>query len=71
MIALKSTSSDGSSFKVYKDDTLIGYIHKSKGLSGDKYQAAIDKSGEEERAEKDFDSPNDALQWIEKYRYVC
>jgi hypothetical protein len=66
MIALISTSSDGASFKVYKNNILIGHIHKQKGLTGDKYQPAIDKGGEEERAAKIFDSPNDALQWIEK-----
>ncbi|MGO9145828.1 MAG: hypothetical protein ACLQDF_05615 [Desulfomonilia bacterium] len=71
MIALKSTSSDGALFKVYKDNALIGYIHKFRGLTGDKYQASVDKSGEEENSGKVFDSPNDALQWIEKYRYVC
>ena len=67
MIELKSSSSDGSSFRVYKNNLLIGYIHKSKGASGEKYQASIDKSGKEERADKNFDSPNDALRWIENF----
>jgi hypothetical protein len=66
MIALKSSSSDGSSFKVYKDNALIGYIHKFRGLTGDKYLASIDRNGEEESNKKDFDSPSDALSWIEK-----
>jgi hypothetical protein len=66
MIALKSSFSDGSSFKIYKDNLLIGHIHKQRGLTGDKYLASINKSGEEDNTAKIFDSPNDALYWIEK-----
>ncbi|MGD0820888.1 MAG: hypothetical protein ABSA71_09100 [Desulfomonilia bacterium] len=66
MIALKSSTSDGSSFRVYDDEKLLGYIRKQRGLTGDKYLASIDRNGEEESNKKDFDSPDDALQWIEK-----
>jgi|GEM_PF-2443213 hypothetical protein len=66
VIALKSSTSDGSSFRVYDDEKLLGYIRKQRGLTGDKYLASIDRNGEEESNKKDFDSPDDALQWIEK-----
>ena len=62
MIALKSSSSDGSSFKVYKDNLLIGHIYKQRDLTGDKYQAAVDKGGVVDASVKIFDSPNDAIQ---------
>lgn len=66
MIALKSTTSDGSLFQVYDDDNLIGLIVKKKGPSGDRYLASIDKDGEEETSEKEFYASHEALQWIEK-----
>jgi len=66
MIALKSSTSDGSTFRVYDDDMLLGYIRRQRGLSDDKYLASIDRNGEEETNDKDFDSPNEALSWIEK-----
>lgn len=65
MIALKSSTSDGSSFRVYYDDILIGHIRKLKGLTGDRYMASIDWNGEEKINDKAFDSPDDALRWIE------
>lgn len=67
MIALNSRDG-GSSFQVYDDGELIGHIRKQKGLTGDKYLPSVDKDGEEESAGKEFDSPQDALQWIEKQR---
>ena len=66
MIALRSSTSDGASFRVYDDDKLIGHIHKQKGLTGDRYLATIDLDGQEENTGKEFDSPDDALKWIEK-----
>jgi hypothetical protein len=68
MIALRSSTSDGSSFRVYDDDTLIGHIHRQRALTGDRYLASIDWNGEEKRNDKAFDSPDDALRWIEKQR---
>ncbi len=65
MIALKASNSDGSSFGVYGDDKLIAHIHKQKGLTGDRYLASIHNSGHEESNRKEFDSPDDALRWIE------
>ncbi len=67
MIALNSRDG-GSTFHVYDDDKLIGHIRKQKGLSGDKYLALVDKDGKEENTGKEFDSPQDALQWIERKR---
>ncbi len=68
MIAFKSHSSDGSSFQVYDDDKLIGHIRRQSSLNGDKFIAVIDENGTEKSSDKAFDSPNDALQWIERQR---
>lgn len=68
MIALKSYISDGSSFQVYEDGNLIGHIRRQSSLNGDKYLASIDMNGKEKSNDKAFDSPDDALQWIEKQR---
>lgn len=67
MIALNSRDG-GSSFQVYEDDKLIGHIRRQEGPTGDKYLALVDKDGAEESAGKEFDSPQDALLWIEKYK---
>jgi hypothetical protein len=66
MIALRSTDGDRS-FKVYDDDKLIGHIRMQIGLTGEKYIASFDKDGEENSTGKEFNSPQDALQWIKKY----
>jgi hypothetical protein len=68
MIALKSPTSDGSEFLVYDDDNLIGHIRKLKGLTGNRYMASIERNGEEESNGKEYDSPDDALRWIEMQR---
>jgi hypothetical protein len=67
MIALNSRDG-GSSFQVYEDDKLIGLIRRQEGPTGEKYLASVDKDGKEESARKEFGSPRDALQWIEKYQ---
>jgi len=66
MIALRSSTSDGSSFRVYDGDTLLGHIRRRRGTSGDTYIAVIDRNGQEETNGKGFDSPDDALAWIKK-----
>ena len=68
MIVFKSNKSDGSSFQVYDDETLIGHIRRQSSLNGDKFIAVIDVNGKEKSSDKAFDSPDDALQWIEKQR---
>jgi hypothetical protein len=68
MIALRSYASDGSVFQVYDGDVLIGHIRRQSSLNGDKYMASIDMNGEEKSNDKAFDSPDDALKWIEKHR---
>ena len=68
MISLKSHSSDGSSYQVYDDDIRIGHIRRQTGLNGDKFIAVIDVDGKERSSDKAFDSPDDALQWIERQR---
>lgn len=69
MIALKSSTSDGSSFRVYDDDMLIGHIRRHRALTGDRYLASIDWDGEIVSNDKAFESPDDALQWIAEQRY--
>jgi hypothetical protein len=66
MITLKS--SRDSIFEVHEYGKLIGRILWQRGLSGDVYLASIDKDGEEKKAGKEFESPNDALLWIELNR---
>ena len=68
MIIFKSNKSDGSSFQVYDDDMLIGHIRRQTGLNGDKFIAVIDVNGKEKSSDKVFDSPDEALQWIERQR---
>jgi hypothetical protein len=69
MIALNSRDG-GSSFQVYNDGELIGHLRRQSGLTGDRYMAMtlVDKTEEKESREKEFDSPQDALQWIERYK---
>lgn len=67
MIALNSRDG-GSSFQVYNDGEPIGNILRQSGLSGDKYLASVAKDGEEDSAGKEFDSPDEALKWIDKQR---
>lgn len=66
MITLKSYISDGSSFQVYEDGKLIGHILRQSSLNGDKFIAVIDVNGRQKNSDKAFDSPNEALQWIEE-----
>ena len=68
MIIFKTNKSDGSSFQVYDDDMLIGHIRRQTGWNGDKFIAVIDVNGKEKSSDKIFDSPDDALQWIERQR---
>jgi hypothetical protein len=68
MIRLKSSISDSSVFEVYNDNRLIGHIRKLKGLTGNRYIASIEKNGQEVINRKSFDSPDDALYWIESHQ---
>jgi hypothetical protein len=68
MIRLKSSISDVSVFQVYNDNKLIGHIRKLKGLRGIRYMASIEKGGQVEIKGKEFDSPDDALYWIELHQ---
>jgi hypothetical protein len=69
MIALNSHDG-GSLFYVYNDGELIGYLRRHSCLTGDRYMAMalVDKTEEKENREKEFYSPQDALQWIENYK---
>jgi hypothetical protein len=68
MISLKSQKSDGSSYQVYEDDKLIGNIRRQSSLNGEKFLAIINTNNEERFSDKAFDSPDEALQWIEDQR---
>lgn len=68
MILLKSLISDGSSYDVFDNDKLIGYIHLKESTLGNRFLAFVHWGGEEKRADEEFVSPQDALQWIEKAR---
>ena len=67
MITMKSNDS-GSSFQVCNDGEPIGFIRMQRDLTGEKYLASVKKNGYKNIAGKTFDSPQDALQWIEKQR---
>lgn len=65
MIALKSHDG-GLVFQVYDGDRLLGHIRMQKGQSGNRYLASLNTNGQEESNGKEFDSPDEALKWIEK-----
>jgi len=46
----------------------LGHIRRQSSLNGDKFIAVIDVDGKEKSSDKAFDSPDDALQWIERQR---
>lgn len=68
MIRLKSSKGDGSLFQVYNDNRFIGHIRKVKGLTSIRYKASIAKDGQEEIDGKEFDTPDEALYWIELHQ---
>jgi len=68
VIELRSSRSDGSSYQVFEDSELIGHVRLKRTMTCDKYIAVIHWGGEEIISGKEFDTPHDALDWIEKYR---
>ena len=66
MIALKSSTSDGSFYEVFDDEKLIGHVRLKESPSGNSYIASILKGEEEDDVVKDFVSPQDALQWLKE-----
>ena len=68
MISLKTQKSDGSEFQIYDEDRLIGYILLRKGSSGNRYLASVGGNGSGKNNGKEFDSPDDALRWLERNR---
>lgn len=64
MITLKVNTGE-SSFHVYNNGEPIGHIMMQRGLTGDKYLASIKRHGQKDTGGKEFDSPDEALQWIE------
>jgi hypothetical protein len=68
MITVRSSASDGSSYQVFEDDNLIGFVRLLKNTTCDKYQASIYPKEEDENSGKVFDSPQEALQWVVKLK---
>jgi len=68
MITFRSSTIEGSESQVYGGDLLIGYNHKYKSNSGDRYLASKDDRILEEKDRKDIESPNNALHWAEMRR---
>jgi hypothetical protein len=68
MITVRSSASDGSSYQVFEDDNLIGFVRLLKNTTCDKYQASLYPKVEGEGSGKVFDSPQEALQWVVKIK---
>jgi hypothetical protein len=67
MIRLKASKGDMSLFHVYNDTKLIGHIRRLKDATGNRYLASVEKDGQEVN-KKEFDSPDNALYWIEVHQ---
>jgi hypothetical protein len=68
MITLRYSTNDGSSYQVFKDSELIGHVRIKKSMTSDKYLAVIKGQEEEDCSAKEFDTPYDAMYWLEKHR---
>jgi hypothetical protein len=68
LITLKYSTNNGFSFQVLEDSQLIGSVSINTRLTCDKYLAMIHGEGEEDCSAKEFDTPHDALYWLEKRR---
>jgi hypothetical protein len=65
---LKYSTNNGFSFQVLEDNQPIGSVSINKRLTCDKYLAMIHGEGEVDCSAKEFDTPHDALYWLEKRR---
>jgi hypothetical protein len=68
MITVRSSANDVSSYQVFEDDNLIGFVRLLKNTSCDKYQASLYPRNEADNDGKVFDSPQEALQWVVKIK---
>lgn len=68
MITVRSSASDGSSYQVFEDDDLIGFVRLLKNTTCNKYQASVYPKDDGDKSGKVFDSPQDALQWVVKLK---
>jgi hypothetical protein len=68
LITLKYSTNNGFSFQVLEDNQPIGSVSITTRLTCDKYLAMIHGGGEEDCSAKEFDTPHDALYWLEKCR---
>ena len=71
MITLKYSTNNGFSFQVLEDSRLIGCVSIDTRLTCDKYLAMIHGEEGEDCSAKEFDTPHDALYWLEKSRVKC
>ncbi|HNY65279.1 MAG TPA: hypothetical protein PKM41_07545 [Deltaproteobacteria bacterium] len=67
MITVRSSASDITTYQIFEDDNLIGFVRLLKDTTSDKYQASVFPK-EEDNSGKIFDSPQDALQWVVKIK---
>ncbi|MGD0820358.1 MAG: hypothetical protein ABSA71_06420 [Desulfomonilia bacterium] len=68
MITVRYSANCGSSYQVFKDSELIGHVRIKRSMTSDKYLAVIQGEGEEDCSAKEFDTPYDAMYWLEKRR---
>jgi len=65
LITLKYSTNNGFSFQVLEDSQLLGSVSIETRLTCDKYLAVIHGQGEADCSAKEFDTPHDALYWLE------
>jgi hypothetical protein len=65
LITLKYSTNNGFSFQVLDDNQPIGSVSINTRLTCDKYLAMIRGEGAEDCNAKEFDTPHDALCWLE------
>jgi hypothetical protein len=68
VITLKYTTNNRSTFQVLEDSHLIGIVSINTRLTCDKYQAMIHGEVKNDCRTKEFDTPHDAVRWLEKCR---
>jgi hypothetical protein len=67
LITLKYWTDNGS-FQVLEDTRLIGRVSIDPRLTCDKYLAVAMGEGTENRSAMEFDTPHDALSWLERQK---
>jgi hypothetical protein len=68
LITLKYSTNNGFSFQVLEDTQLIGSVCIDTRLTCDKYLAVVHGEGEDDGSAMEFNTPHDALCWLERRR---